>query len=122
RTTDFPLVASGSNHPARPRAPFTSASPFGVLRCARPELDLVDQRLDTCGRLRHEAPQVLRLDCVLNTTSQLLPFRVAAHASIVPAELASKTASPYTPATLEASIEGWSSGVALAWRKFQVLR
>jgi hypothetical protein len=59
RTTDFQIAASGSNHPVRPRASFTSANPFGILRRASPELDVVDQRLDTCRRLRHEAPQVL---------------------------------------------------------------
>jgi hypothetical protein len=75
RTTDVRVAAPGSHHPLGPRTPLTPANPFRVLRCARPDVDLLDQRLDTCGRLRNEISQVPRLDRVLKPASQLVPIR-----------------------------------------------
>jgi hypothetical protein len=113
RTTDVRVAASGSDHPLGPRTPLTPANPCCVLGCARPDVDLVDQRLDTCGRLRNEISQVPRLDRVLNRASQLVPIRLDAHAPIVPSGRVRRPAGRTRGQSCSGGRPAWSRGLVL---------
>ena len=63
-----------------------TVGPVTALGCARPGLELLDQRLNLGKRIGDELPHPLLADSLLETAGETLPFLMAAHGSIVSGE------------------------------------